>query len=79
MRTRALTGRGGGRGREAREQAGAVVDAGLGERARREAQIRVHEHVLFAPRIALDGLHQVSGSEEERNVLGADVPRGKGG
>jgi hypothetical protein len=75
--TRALTGRGGGRGRKAREQVGAVVDAGLGKRVRREAQARVHEHVLFAPRIALDGLHQVTGRRKSATSSAPTFHAGK--
>ncbi len=74
----ALTGRGHGRVWQAREQAGAVADAGLGERVGRQAQVRGHEHLFLARRVALDDPLQIAGYEKERGVLGADVPRGKG-
>ena len=73
-RARALTGRGRGRVRQAREQAGAVADAGLGEQVRRQAQVCVHEHVRLARRVALDDPHKVVGHEEEFHVGGGRAP-----
>ena len=73
-RARALTGRGRGRVQQAREQAGAVADAGLGERVRRQAQILAHEHTGLVLWHKLNIPHKVVGHKEELDLVGADEP-----